>query len=292
MTFGSASVDPASAASYGSISLWDERNDDALRTLAARVHEHGALIMSQMTHMGRRGNSLMSGVPLRAVSDLPEGVHREVPVVLSTAEISGLVERFADAARRLMVLGWDGAEVTSLGGHLIEQFFDPSVNDRTDRYGGSLRESRPVRPGGAQAVREATSDDFILSFRMTADQSIPDGGLTPADLAQVAQAITARRHGRRAEHRQRHRLHRADQFSFRTRRRIADQHQRRSRWADEAGHRRAGSGGGADPRRGDGRARADRGRRRLRRHDSGPDRRSGSSAQEPRPAVRPARASA
>ena len=81
-----------------------ERNDDALRTLATRVHEQGALIMSQMTHMGRRGTPLMSGVPLRAVSDLPEGVHREVPVVLSTAEISGLVERFADAARRLMVL--------------------------------------------------------------------------------------------------------------------------------------------------------------------------------------------
>ena len=190
MTFGSASVDPASAASYGSISLWDERNDDALRTLAARVHEQGALIMSQMTHMGRRGNSLMSGVPLRAVSDLPEGVHREVPVVLITAEISGLVERFADAAHRLMVLGWDGAEVTSLGGHLIEQFFDPSVNDRTDRYGGSLENRVRFAREVLTAVRDATSDDFILSFRMTADQSIPDGGLTPADLREIAQAIT------------------------------------------------------------------------------------------------------
>ena len=133
----------------------------------------------------------MSGVPLRAVSDLPEGVHREVPVVLSTAEISGLVERFADAAHRLMVLGWDGAEVTSLGGHLIEQFFDPSVNDRTDRYGGSLQNRVRFAREVLTAVREATSDDFILSFRMTADQSIPDGGLTPADLRQIAQAITA-----------------------------------------------------------------------------------------------------
>ena len=60
MTFGSASVDPESAASYGSISLWDPRNDDLLRQLADRVHEHGALIMSQMTHMGRRGNSWSS----------------------------------------------------------------------------------------------------------------------------------------------------------------------------------------------------------------------------------------
>jgi hypothetical protein len=41
MTFGSAAVDPNSAASYGSITLWDERNDDLLRELADRVHEHG-----------------------------------------------------------------------------------------------------------------------------------------------------------------------------------------------------------------------------------------------------------
>jgi len=191
MTFGSASVDPHSAASYGSISLWDERNDAALRALGRRVHDNGALVMSQMTHMGRRGNSLMSGVALKAVSDRPEGVHREVPAVLTESEIGELVERFAISARRLMNLGWDGAEVTSLGGHLIEQFFDPLVNDRTDRYGGSLENRVRFAREVLSAVREATSDDFLISFRMTADQSLPDGVLTPADLREIAQAITA-----------------------------------------------------------------------------------------------------
>lgn len=191
MTFGSGAVDPGSAASYGSISLWDERNDDALRTLARRVHDHGALVMAQMTHMGRRGNSAMSGVPLKAVSDLPEGVHHEVPAVLSTAEIQDLVGRFAHSARRLMHLGWDGAEVTSLGGHLIEQFFDPNVNDSTDQYGGPLENRvRFVREVLA-AVREATSDEFLISFRMTADQSVLDGALSTTDLEEIAAAITA-----------------------------------------------------------------------------------------------------
>lgn len=190
MTFGSASVDPHSAASYGSISLWDERNDDALRALAQRVHDNGALVMSQMTHMGRRGNSLMSGVPLKAVSDLPEGVHYEVPAVMTTEEIQELVVRFAHSARRLMKLGWDGAEVTSLGGHLIEQFFDPSVNDRTDQYGGSLENRVRFARETLAAIREATSDDFVISFRMTADQSVVDGALTGADLEEIATAIT------------------------------------------------------------------------------------------------------
>jgi hypothetical protein len=78
-----------------------------------------------MTHMGRRGHSRESGIPLRAPSDVPEPVHREVPVPLDAEEIPPIVERFAAAARRLEACGWDGCEVTSLGGHLIEQFFDP-----------------------------------------------------------------------------------------------------------------------------------------------------------------------
>ena len=190
MTFGSAAVDPTSAASYGSISLWDERNDDLLRELAERVHEHGALIMSQMTHMGRRGNSLLSGIPLKAASDLPEGVHREVPTVFTEDELAVLAGRFGQAARRLMDLGWDGAEVTSYGGHLIEQFFDPNVNTRTDRYGGPLENRVRFGREALQAVREATSEDFVVGFRMTGDQMVP-GGMSQEELVEVAQAMTA-----------------------------------------------------------------------------------------------------
>jgi 2,4-dienoyl-CoA reductase-like NADH-dependent reductase (Old Yellow Enzyme family) len=191
MTFGSAAVDPDSAASYGSIALWDERNDDALRELARRVHEHGAVIMSQMTHMGRRGNSLLSGTALKAASDLPEGVHREVPAVLTEEEIAVLVECFGHAAHRLMNLGWDGAEVTSYGGHLIEQFFDPNVNMRTDRYGGSLENRVRFAREVLHSVRRWTSDDFLVGFRMTADQGLPSGGMSIGELEDVAAAITA-----------------------------------------------------------------------------------------------------
>jgi dimethylglycine catabolism A len=191
MTFGSAAVDPNSAASYGSISLWDERNDDTLRELARRVHEHGALIMSQMTHMGRRGNSLRSGVALKGVSDLPEAVHREVPAVLTEDEIAVLVTRFGQASRRLMNLGWDGAEVTSIGGHLIEQFFDPTVNTRTDRYGGSLENRVRFGREVLEAVRRCTSDEFLVSFRMTADQNLASGGMSTAELEDVSAAVTA-----------------------------------------------------------------------------------------------------
>jgi len=190
MTFGSASVDPTTEAAYGSIALWDDRNEPALRALAAGAHRHGALCMSQMTHMGRRGTSAISGIPLRSSSDVPEGVHLEVPVALTLAEIPPIVERFAEAARRLERCGWDGCEVTSFGGHLIEQFFDPGVNHRTDEYGGSLENRTRFGREVLAAVRAAVSDRFIVGFRMAADQRLT-GGLGPAEMIEVAKSLAS-----------------------------------------------------------------------------------------------------
>ena len=190
MTFGSASVDPGTAASYGAIALWDDRNEPALRALAEGVHGHGACCISQMTHMGRRGTSALTGIPLRAPSDLPEGVHLEVPVPLAVAEIPAIVQRFADAAARLERCGWDGCEVTSFGGHLIEQFFDPRVNTRTDEYGGSLEHRTRFGREVLDGVRAAVSGDFIVSFRMAVDQCLT-GGLGPDELIEVARSVAA-----------------------------------------------------------------------------------------------------
>jgi 2,4-dienoyl-CoA reductase-like NADH-dependent reductase (Old Yellow Enzyme family) len=190
MTFGSACVDPNTQASYGSIALWDERNEPMLRALAEGVHRHGALIMTQMTHMGRRGNSVTSGIPLRAPSDLPEGSHLEVPVALDLAEIPEIVQRFADAARRMEQCGWDGVEITSFGGHLIEQFFDPMVNTRTDEYGGSLENRTRFGREVLEAVRAAVSDSFIVGFRMCSDQCLT-GGLGPDDMIEIGRQFAS-----------------------------------------------------------------------------------------------------
>src|SRR6186997_796698 len=190
MTFGSASVDPSTEASYGSIALWDERNEPALRALADGVHEHGALVISQATHMGRRGTSVISGIPLRAASDLPEGVHMEVPVPLATEELPAIVERFAEVARRLERCGLDGIEVTSYGGHLLEQFFDPLVNTRTDAYGGSLENRTRLAREVLMAVRAAVSDRFIVGFRMTLDQCLT-GGLGPDEMIEIARMLAS-----------------------------------------------------------------------------------------------------
>lgn len=187
MTFGSASVDASTAASYGAIALWDPRNEPALRALADGVHQHGGLVMSQLTHMGRRGDSRASGIPVRGPSDIPEPEHREVPVPLTSSEIPRIVTRFVEVAKRLEECGWDGCEITSFG-HLIEQFWDPKINNRTDQYGGSLENRMRFGKDVVAAVRAAVSDDFIVGFRMTIDHrsGTDEVGLGAQELSEIA----------------------------------------------------------------------------------------------------------
>jgi dimethylglycine catabolism A len=168
MTFGSATVDPTTAASYGSIALWNADNEPQLRRIVEGVHAHGGLVISQTTHMGHRGSSRKVVTPVRGVSDLPEPEHREVASPLEVEELHTLVQRFVDVALRLHRCGWDGVEVTSFA-HLIEQFWNPAINNRTDEYGGSLENRMRFGKQVVAAVRAAVPDDFIVAFRMSLD---------------------------------------------------------------------------------------------------------------------------
>lgn len=189
MTFGSASVYEKSSASYGSVSLWNPENEPFLRDLAERVHAHGALVMSQATHMGRRGNWAGADRPLQAPSAVPEPVHRDIPQPLRTDEIKAIVDAFAAAAARLERCGWDGVEITSYGGHLIEQFWSPTINDRTDGYGGGLEGRMRFSVEVIEAVADAVCEEFIVGFRMTGDPLTDVVGLTPDDMLEIASRL-------------------------------------------------------------------------------------------------------
>lgn len=191
MTFGSANVHPTAARLAIAINLWDAANEEPLRDFARRVHEHDCLIVSQASHVGRRASALEPGTYVQGVSAARELVHSEVPHVLRAAEIEEIVRSFAAAARRLERAGWDGIEITSFGGHLIEQFWSPVVNTRKDRYGGDLEGRTRFAVEVIQAVGEAVSDDFIVGFRMSADASDEEVGLSPDDMLEIAARLDA-----------------------------------------------------------------------------------------------------
>ncbi len=188
MIGGSTNVAPDSPSVWGQLYAGDDRVVPGLAELADGVHSHGAAVMCQITHMGRRtiwddGNWL----PTISPSRVREPMHRSFPKVMEDSDIRRVVRSFGDAAGRVKTAGLDGVEVIATG-HLVDQFWSPVVNQRTDRYGGSLENRMRFSLEVLEAVRSAVGDGFAVGVRMTGDEDL-EGGLTAPDCADIAQRL-------------------------------------------------------------------------------------------------------
>jgi 2,4-dienoyl-CoA reductase-like NADH-dependent reductase (Old Yellow Enzyme family)/thioredoxin reductase len=174
--FGSSSVHPSSPVlDWNGIKNWDDSSLPTFEAFARAIHAEGAHVMAQITHRGRRGFSGHGERALVAPSDVPEVENREIPHALDRGEIAEIVQAYAAAARRLQRAGFDGADLCAYARHLIDQFWVPSVNRRTDEYGGSLENRLRFAVEVIGAVRAAVGRAFVLGLRVSGDELIPDG---------------------------------------------------------------------------------------------------------------------
>ncbi|GAB3354147.1 alkene reductase [Arachidicoccus ginsenosidivorans] len=114
------------------------------------VHASGSKIFLQLVHSGRIGHvdNLPVGAKLVGVSDIRASgqIYTDTrqmqdfsqPKALSTAEVETVIEDCVTAARNAIQAGFDGVELHSANGYLMEQFLNPHINNRTDRFGGSI----------------------------------------------------------------------------------------------------------------------------------------------------------
>ena len=185
---GSTNVAPDSPAVFGQLYAGDDDIIPWFQQLADRLHAHGTATMVQLTHMGRRtvwddGDWL----PTISASSVREPAHRSFPKAMELADIRRVVASFAAAARRCKEGGLDGLEVESYG-HLMDQFWSPLVNRRSDAYGGSLANRLRFSIEVLEAIRKAVGDDFIVGIRMVGGEDVP-GGLTEQDGVEIARTL-------------------------------------------------------------------------------------------------------
>lgn len=129
------------------------------RLTTQSVHAIGGCIFAQIWHVGRVSHTSVqenNGAPVSASTKIAVGAmaygYREdgtsgfvassPPRALATGEITRVIEDYAQAAANAIEAGFDGVEIHGANGYLIEQFLNPGVNDRTDRYSGATLESR------------------------------------------------------------------------------------------------------------------------------------------------------
>ena len=185
---GSTNVALDSPPVFGQLYAGDDSIIPYFRQLADRLHAQGTATMCQLTHMGRRTVSDAGDwLPTIAPSSVREHSHRSFPKEMEGFDIKRVVRAFGEAARRCKDGGLDGVEVIAYG-HLVDQFWTPLVNKRTDRYGGALENRMRFSLEVLESIRIQVGDDFIVGVRMSGTEDL-EGGLTQEDCTAIAVAL-------------------------------------------------------------------------------------------------------
>ncbi len=110
--------------------------------VAKRVHDHNCQYILQLSHSGRQqdigGVENLYDKPLSSTNQ-KDFFHGIICQAMSRADIRDVVRQFALGAERAQRAGLDGVELHGANGYLITQFLSRGINDRTDEYGGSVR---------------------------------------------------------------------------------------------------------------------------------------------------------
>ena len=190
MIGGSSNVAIDSASLWGQLDFSNAAIVEPLGRMVERVHAQGAAIMCQLTHMGRRNVSHDGDwLPTIGPSSVREPMHRGWPKEMEKADFRRVAKDFAAAALRAQMAGLDGVELCATS-HLVDQFWTPLVNQRTDEYGGSLENRLRFTFEVLTAMRETTGGGLLMGIRMIADEGLP-GGLLPQESKEIAQRIAA-----------------------------------------------------------------------------------------------------
>lgn len=175
---------------WKSVNLATDEVIPHLANLADAMHRHNSNIMIQATHMGRRTTYAGIDWPhLVSPSGVREPVHRGFCKTIEKHEIKSIIADFVAAVDRVKQSGMDGVEISAAHQHLIDQFWSPRSNKRTDEYGGSLENRMRFGKQVFEAVREKVGKDFCVGLRMCGDEFHPDG-LDHDTLKDIAQAMS------------------------------------------------------------------------------------------------------
>ena len=156
------------------------------RQVTDAVHAADGRICMQILHAGRYGYHPLSVAP----SAIKSPITPFKPRALSASGIERQIKGFVRAAVMARDGGYDGVEVMGSEGYLINEFTTPRVNRRTDQWGGSTSNRYRIAVEIVQRIRAAVGRDFIIIYRLSMLDLVPDGNDWPEVVAQ-AKAVEA-----------------------------------------------------------------------------------------------------
>jgi len=176
-----------SMASPIQLGIYDDGFIPGFKQFTDLIHSCGGLMGIQLMHLGRQGGEIKRYKPV-APSPIPLTPKDEVPRELTTGEVEGLVEKFAEAARRARDAGFDMVELHGCHGYLLSGFLSPLTNQRRDKYGGSVANRARFVMEIVSLIKGRVGRDFPVSVRMNGSDYMP-GGVTVDMARQTAKLL-------------------------------------------------------------------------------------------------------
>ena len=137
------------------------------RRITDKVKEAGAVICQQLYHIGAHGDSDLSFAPHWSPSGGPSYHDSDGSHAMTEAEIEELLEAHLAAAIRAKKAGFQGVEVWAAYHSLLDQFWTPWSNKRSDKWGGSLENRTRFSRTLIENIRRACGDDFIIGLAIS-----------------------------------------------------------------------------------------------------------------------------
>ena len=201
-------VEPLGRNTHWDLGIWNDEQVPPLVRIREFVESCGTVAAAQIGHCGGKASrqrpfdghgplgdldAARGEPPWTPVGPIAEpsapGYH--VPHELTTAEIAGIVDAFANGTRRVAKAGFRFLEVHAAHGYLIHSFYSPISNRRRDGYGGDRRGRMRLALEVAEAVRGEWPEELPLSFRLSCVDGI-DGGWTMEDTVALARELADR----------------------------------------------------------------------------------------------------
>lgn len=156
--------------------LYEDSQIESHKNLTDRIHQYDTKIFAQIYHAGRQSSPLSNGgQQVVSSSPLPCLALKEMPRELTIDEIHEIVKQFGETALRAKKAGFDGIEIHTAHGYLLQEFLSPLDNKRTDIYGGSFEGRVRIVKEVIEEVRSKVGKGYPVIVRMNADDGVIAG---------------------------------------------------------------------------------------------------------------------
>lgn len=171
------------------ISVAEDSMIEGLTLLADTIHKNGSKTVMQLNHAGSATGSSITGTEAVGPSAVINPSNRiGIPEELTKEGIQEIIKAFKNAALRVKKAGFDGVEIHSAHGYLLNQFLSPLTNKRTDEYGGDVKARIRIHVEVIEAIRSVVGPEFPILLRLGATDNM-EGGLTIEEAQTAAEVF-------------------------------------------------------------------------------------------------------